>query len=116
MRFRNNALRHGVALRDDLLRHAPSGSIGVYMKDEARGFAVEFCTGHPQVDDATHRTRVLPMAPETVDIWLSPLPELSLEPSSPAMTVNAGAPPELAAAARVSAIEEGVTQPTLARN
>jgi catechol 2,3-dioxygenase-like lactoylglutathione lyase family enzyme len=75
MRFRNNAVRHGVKLRDDLLRHAPSGSIGVYMHDEARGFAVEYCIGHPQVDDATHRPRILPMAPETADIWRSPLPE-----------------------------------------
>jgi catechol 2,3-dioxygenase-like lactoylglutathione lyase family enzyme len=74
MRFRNNAVRGGVKLRDDLLRHAPSGSIGVYMHDEARGFAVEFCIGHPQIDDATHHARVLPMAPETKDIWLSPLP------------------------------------------
>ena len=79
MRFRNNALRHGIELRDDLLRHAPSGSIGVYMKDAARGFAVEFCTGHPQVDDATHRARILSMAPETGDVWLSPLPERSIE-------------------------------------
>ena len=85
MRFRNNALRHGVKLRDDLLRHAPSGSIGVYMQDEARGFAVEFCTGHPQVDDATHKARILPMAPETADIWLSPLPDLPVEPSSRAL-------------------------------
>jgi 2,3-dihydroxy-p-cumate/2,3-dihydroxybenzoate 3,4-dioxygenase len=76
MRFRNNALRGGVKLRDDLLRHAPSGSIGVYMKDEARGFAVEFCIGHPQIDDAVHHARVLPMAPETKDIWLSPLPHI----------------------------------------
>src|SRR5271156_335375 len=33
MRARTNALRWGVTLRDDLLRHAPSGSIGVYLKD-----------------------------------------------------------------------------------
>jgi 2,3-dihydroxy-p-cumate/2,3-dihydroxybenzoate 3,4-dioxygenase len=75
MRFRNNALRHNVALRDDLLRHAPSGSIGVYVKDEARGLAVEFCVGHPQLDDAVHRPRILPMAPETGDVWRSPLPD-----------------------------------------
>lgn len=76
MRFRHNALKEGVALRDDLLRHAPSGSIGVYLEDEARGFAVEYCVGHPQVDDATHNARVLPMAPETVDIWRAPLVEV----------------------------------------
>jgi len=101
MRFRNNALRHGVTLRDDLLRHAPSGSIGVYMRDEARGFAVEFCTGHPQVDDETHKVRVLPMAPETTDIWLSPLPELAIQPSSPPMVLPAGKPPAIGSAAHV---------------
>ncbi len=73
MRARNNALRWGVELRDDLLRHAPSGSIGVYLKDKARGFAVEFCVGHPQLDDETHRARILPASPETRDVWLAPL-------------------------------------------
>jgi 2,3-dihydroxy-p-cumate/2,3-dihydroxybenzoate 3,4-dioxygenase len=102
MRFRNNALRHGVKLRDDLLRHAPSGSIGVYMHDEARGFAVEFCTGHPQVDDATHRARVLPMAPETADIWLSPLPELTIEPSSRPLVLAGSTPPEIGSAEDVT--------------
>jgi catechol-2,3-dioxygenase len=98
MRFRNNALRHGVELRDDLLRHAPSGSIGVYMKDVARGFAIEFCTGHPQVDDATHRPRVLPMSPETRDVWLSPLPDRVLEPSSHSLSTPSSAQPEIASA------------------
>jgi 2,3-dihydroxy-p-cumate/2,3-dihydroxybenzoate 3,4-dioxygenase len=74
MRARNNAIRAGVTLRDDLLRHAPSGSIGFYLKDEARKFAVEFCVGHPQLDDA-HQARILPMMPETRDVWLAPLPE-----------------------------------------
>lgn len=74
MRFRNNAMKNNAPLRNDLLRHAPSGSIGVYVQDEARQFAIEVCTGHPQVDDATHVPRLLPMAPETVDIWLAPLP------------------------------------------
>jgi catechol 2,3-dioxygenase-like lactoylglutathione lyase family enzyme len=77
MRFRNNALRHGVVLRDDVLRHAPSGSIGVYLKDEARGMAVEFCVGHPKIDDAVHKPRILPMVPETADVWRAALPEPS---------------------------------------
>jgi hypothetical protein len=78
MRFRHNAARHGVEIRDDILRHAPSGSIGVYIKDAARGFAIEYCTGHPQVDDATHTPRTLPLAPETVDVWRAPLPEIRM--------------------------------------
>jgi catechol 2,3-dioxygenase-like lactoylglutathione lyase family enzyme len=81
MRARNNALRWGVELRDDLLRHAPSGSIGVYLKDQVRGFAVEFCVGHPQLDDATHQARILPASPETRDVWLAPLGN-PLEPGS----------------------------------
>jgi 2,3-dihydroxy-p-cumate/2,3-dihydroxybenzoate 3,4-dioxygenase len=76
MRFRHNAVAGGVALRDDVLRHGPSGSISVYIKDEARGFAVEYCTGHPQVDDDSHEARILPMVPESIDIWRSPLPVL----------------------------------------
>lgn len=75
MRARHNAVKGGVKLRDDLLRHAPSGSVGFYMKDEARGYAVEFCTGHPQLDDATHRPRVLQSAPETLNVWLAELPD-----------------------------------------
>jgi 2,3-dihydroxy-p-cumate/2,3-dihydroxybenzoate 3,4-dioxygenase len=89
MRFRHNAVRHGVALKDDLLRHAPSGSIGVYIKDDARGFSVEYCVGHPQLDDASHQPRILPLAPETVDIWRSPLPE----PRRPAPSVAPPGPP-----------------------
>jgi catechol 2,3-dioxygenase-like lactoylglutathione lyase family enzyme len=81
MRARNNALRWGVELRDDLLRHAPSGSIGVYLKDKARGFAVEFCVGHPQLDNDTHRARILPATAETRDVWLAPLAN-PLEPGS----------------------------------
>jgi catechol 2,3-dioxygenase-like lactoylglutathione lyase family enzyme len=76
MRARHNALSAGVKLRDDLLRHAPSGSIGIYMKDEARKFAVEFCIGHPIIDDATHRPRILPSVPETMNVWTAPLPDL----------------------------------------
>jgi 2,3-dihydroxy-p-cumate/2,3-dihydroxybenzoate 3,4-dioxygenase len=75
MRARHNAVTGGVRLRDDLLRHAPSGSIGFYMKDEARGYAVEFCVGHPRIDDATHHPRVLQSVPETMNVWLAELPD-----------------------------------------
>lgn len=74
MRFRNNALRGGVPLRDDILRHAPSGSMSVYIKDVARGFAVEYCVNHPQLDDS-HRARILPATPESRDVWQAPLPD-----------------------------------------
>jgi len=98
MRARNNALRWGVELRDDLLRHAPSGSIGVYLKDKARGFAVEFCVGHPQLDNDTHRARILPAAAETRDVWLAPLSN-PLEPgsvTSPVTRADGSAAPDAA--------------------
>jgi 2,3-dihydroxy-p-cumate/2,3-dihydroxybenzoate 3,4-dioxygenase len=82
MRARHNALKGGVKLRDDILRHAPSGSIGFYMKDDERRFAVEFCVGHPQLDDATHRARILPMLAETKDVWSAPLPEWGSTPAA----------------------------------
>jgi 2,3-dihydroxy-p-cumate/2,3-dihydroxybenzoate 3,4-dioxygenase len=75
MRFRNNALRHGAKLRDDVLRHSPSGSISVYLKDEVHGYAVEYCVNHPQLDDDKHIPRILPATPETRDVWQAPLPE-----------------------------------------
>jgi 2,3-dihydroxy-p-cumate/2,3-dihydroxybenzoate 3,4-dioxygenase len=94
MRFRHNAVAGGLPIRDDLLRHAASDSIGVYVMDEARGFAVEFCTGHRRVDDLTHRARVLPLAPETVDVWRAPFPEPRLtwrETSPPGTTAGKAA-------------------------
>jgi len=100
MRFRNNALRHGVKLRDDLLRHAPSGSVGVYMHDEARGFAVEFCIGHPQVED-DHKARILPLGPEVADVWLSPLPDPLTIRSAPPMPMPGGPQPTAPAPAPI---------------
>ena len=104
MRFRHNAVRHGVALRDDLLRHAPSGSVGVYVKDEARGFAVEYCYGHPQVDDG-HRPRILPMAVETVDVWRAPLPDLVPASSAPAAPAGPATAADAEAGGRSPAFE-----------
>jgi 2,3-dihydroxy-p-cumate/2,3-dihydroxybenzoate 3,4-dioxygenase len=102
MRARHNALSAGVKLRDDLLRHAPSGSIGIYMKDEARKFAVEFCIGHPQIDDATHRPRVLPSMPETMNVWTAPLPNLGHHTDAAAGTWVPGGELTVAGIARPS--------------
>jgi 2,3-dihydroxy-p-cumate/2,3-dihydroxybenzoate 3,4-dioxygenase len=97
MRARHNALKGGVKLRDDLLRHAPSGSIGFYMKDETRGFAIEFCIGHPQLDEATHQPRILPSVPETMNVWTAPLPPLG--PAAAVAAPAAGAAADGAPAA-----------------
>jgi catechol 2,3-dioxygenase-like lactoylglutathione lyase family enzyme len=77
MRLRSNAQRFGIKLRNDLLRHAPSGSISIYMQDEARQYAVEYCINHPRIEDPDHRPRVLDNALETLDVWSTPLPEPS---------------------------------------
>jgi hypothetical protein len=80
------------------------------MKDVARGLAVEFCIGHPQLDDETHRARILPMAPETKDIWLSALPE-----PAPARAATSAPRPAPASALTSSWLEsdEPGAQPTL---
>ncbi|MGH7907253.1 MAG: VOC family protein [Candidatus Binataceae bacterium] len=69
MRARANIMALDVPLRSDVLRHAPSGSIGVYLRDVANNFVVEFCTEHGQIFDDNHRPRVLPSQPETLDTW-----------------------------------------------
>jgi 2,3-dihydroxy-p-cumate/2,3-dihydroxybenzoate 3,4-dioxygenase len=79
MRYRHNAARLGVTIRNDVLRHGPSGSTSVYLLDPFLGHAVEYCTGHPQVDDATYRARTLPTLEWSIDIWKMPLPEVPAE-------------------------------------
>jgi catechol 2,3-dioxygenase-like lactoylglutathione lyase family enzyme len=74
MRGRNHAVRRGAQLRNDLLRHAPSGSMGIYLADPVHELAVEFCTGHPQIAEEDYRPRLLPLAAETLDVWLEQPP------------------------------------------
>jgi len=75
MRLRSNAQRSGIKLRSDLLRHAPSGSISIYMHDEARQYAVEFCIDHPTIESPDYSPRILELAPDTIDMWQKPLAE-----------------------------------------
>jgi 2,3-dihydroxy-p-cumate/2,3-dihydroxybenzoate 3,4-dioxygenase len=83
MRGRNHALEKGVILRKDLLRHAPSGSMGIYMIDPVHNHAVEFCTGHAKILNDDHRARILAMTPESSNIWLEKPPSSEgLPPSS----------------------------------
>jgi 2,3-dihydroxy-p-cumate/2,3-dihydroxybenzoate 3,4-dioxygenase len=77
MRFRHNAVKAGVPLRSDLLRHPTSDSISVYMRDVERGISVEFCTGHRQITDENHRPRRLPVTSHSTDVWSIPLPEIT---------------------------------------
>lgn len=70
MRARANAMARGVEVRQDVLRHAASGSIGIYLGDPHSGASMEFCTGPLRVDDeSSYRARVMPGGPVTSDLW-----------------------------------------------
>lgn len=76
MRGRNIALRHGASLQKDVLRHAASGSISVYIADPMTGISFEFCAEHDIVDP-DHRPRLLEASPVTRDIWQAGSPGLA---------------------------------------
>lgn len=71
MRLRLHAIRLGV-LGDDVVRHTASGSISVYLRDDALGSGIEFCTGHQVVDDDDFDGRLLVASPSTVNAWNVP--------------------------------------------
>lgn len=71
MRVRNVALENGVVLRQDLVRHAASGSVSTYLTDPINKIAVEFCAWHCQIDDEDYQPRTLQASPSTLDIWKS---------------------------------------------
>jgi catechol-2,3-dioxygenase len=76
MRARNIALRQGAELQKDVLRHAASGSISVYIADPMTGISFEFCTEHDIVAP-DHRPRLLEGSPITRDVWQAYSPGLS---------------------------------------
>jgi 2,3-dihydroxy-p-cumate/2,3-dihydroxybenzoate 3,4-dioxygenase len=82
MRFRYNAVAHGLSLEHDLLRHPTSGSMGVYVVEPTEGFAVEFCTNHQRLDDSWVPRR-LSMAPGLIDVWQQPLPPPRVDSKAP---------------------------------
>jgi 2,3-dihydroxy-p-cumate/2,3-dihydroxybenzoate 3,4-dioxygenase len=69
LKARNIALSEGAPLRENLIRHAASGSISTYIKDETLGIAIEYCWDHA-ILPPDHRARILKAAPTTRDIWL----------------------------------------------
>jgi catechol 2,3-dioxygenase-like lactoylglutathione lyase family enzyme len=83
MRARNVALRSGAKLRQDVVRHAASGSMSTYIIDPMNDICVEFCTNHRQIDDEEYRARILPAQASTLDLWKH-LPEYFTEPARPA--------------------------------
>lgn len=70
MRARNIALRGGAQLNKDVLRHAASGSISVYIADPMAGMSFEYCWDHA-VLDPDHRPRILESTPISRDVWLA---------------------------------------------
>jgi len=82
MRARNNALRSGVELRQDVVRHAASGSTSTYIIDPVNSICVEFCTNHKQIEDDSDHGRILPAWPSTFNLWQE-LPEYFVGPPEP---------------------------------
>ena len=70
MRIRNYGIAMGANIRQDICRHAASGSMGVYFVEPQTGIGLEFCTGHGLIEDPDHRARIMPASPVTADIWL----------------------------------------------
>jgi 2,3-dihydroxy-p-cumate/2,3-dihydroxybenzoate 3,4-dioxygenase len=80
MRARNVALRSGAKLRQDVVRHAASGSMSTYIIDPMNNIAVEFCTNHRRITEDDYRARILPASASTLDIWQH-RPDGFVEPS-----------------------------------
>ena len=71
MRARAVVQRSGFELRDDLLKHAPSGSIGFYFHGLPEGLGIEFCHGHAVVEPG-HRAGRFARVPQAKDVWQPP--------------------------------------------
>jgi 2,3-dihydroxy-p-cumate/2,3-dihydroxybenzoate 3,4-dioxygenase len=72
MRIRRHATEAGAEIGMEIMRHSPSGSVGVYIVDPMHGFTVEYAADHRRIarDDEPHYLpRILPRIPETSDAW-----------------------------------------------
>jgi 2,3-dihydroxy-p-cumate/2,3-dihydroxybenzoate 3,4-dioxygenase len=69
VRARNIAVQNGVKLRQELVRHAASGSVSTYLIDPINDISVEFCVWHSQIEDEGYRPRILQASPVTLDMW-----------------------------------------------
>ncbi|MYZ34444.1 MULTISPECIES: VOC family protein [unclassified Streptomyces] len=72
MRARALVRRAGLELRDDLIRHETSGSIGFYFEGLPEGLGVEFCFEHGTVDPATHIPRTFVRTIRAKDVYEPP--------------------------------------------
>jgi catechol-2,3-dioxygenase len=71
MRARAIVQRSGYELRDDLLKHAPSGSIGFYFHGVPEGLGIEFCHGHAIVEPG-HKPGRFARVLQAKDVWQPP--------------------------------------------
>ncbi|MFF3573885.1 VOC family protein [Nocardia jiangxiensis] len=71
MRARAIVQAAGYELRDDLLKHAPSGSIGFYFEGLPKGLGIEFCHGHAIVEP-DHVAGTFPRTLQAKDTWQPP--------------------------------------------
>ncbi len=78
MRARNNAVKAGMTLKHDLLRHSMSGSMGIYVVDPKHGNSMEFCHGHCKITDPNYRARSLTPRLDLLDMWQTDLPEIPI--------------------------------------
>jgi catechol 2,3-dioxygenase-like lactoylglutathione lyase family enzyme len=69
LRARNIAMAGGVRLRQDVIRHAASGSISTYLIEPHANICVEFCVDHGQITDPDYEARTLLASPATADVW-----------------------------------------------
>ncbi|WP_433502975.1 VOC family protein [Pseudonocardia halophobica] len=71
MRARAIVKGSGYELRDDLLKHAPSGSVGFYFEGLPEGLGIEFCHGHAVVEP-DHKAGRFARVPQAKDVWQPP--------------------------------------------
>ncbi|PHV66174.1 VOC family protein [Williamsia muralis] len=72
MRARAIVRRAGLELRDDLIRHETSGSIGFYFEGLPAGLGIEFCYEHGRVDPKEHRPRTFVRTIRAKDVYEPP--------------------------------------------
>jgi catechol-2,3-dioxygenase len=71
MRARELLLSKGVALKTDLIRHAPSNSVAIYTNALPTGLVAEMCIWHDHID-SSWRPRTLVRSPWAANVWTPP--------------------------------------------
>lgn len=69
MRGRNIVIENKVRFSRDLARHMASNSWGIYFRDEANNYDVEFCLEHRRLPEVGDQARMLPAMREMADVW-----------------------------------------------